>query len=386
MPGRVFINEMNANQLVEGIFTMQNCQLGLTKGGKPYLKCLLVDRTGRSPGRMWNCSEDFVQSLPTDGFVYIEGQTQPYQGEMQIIIQTMRAAKPRPEDLTDLLPCTDRNIDEMFAEVHRLLGTVRSRQVRALIDEYVNDQELMSRFRQAPAAMTLHHAYLGGLLEHTLTLMRLADATLPFYPQLNRDIVLMGLFLHDMAKCEELVWQTGFNYSDDGQLVGHIARGILWLENKARQAAQNGTFISPELLRVLHHIIISHHGQPEFGALKLPATPEAIFIHQIDNVDAKTHMAIAACKESGRADELGSTFSEKIWALGTRIYRGNPLADEGPSPREIAAAATQPAAPQPLPAPQRAKPTDGPPVAALNIGGARPERKGAPQGPTRGGL
>lgn len=385
MARRIFINEMNPNQLVEGIFTMQNCQLGLTKGGKPYLKCLLVDRTGRSPGRMWNCSEEFVQSLPTDGFVYIEGQTQPYQGEMQIIIQNMKAAKPRPEDLTDLLPCTDRNIDDMFAEVHRLLGTIRSRQIRALVDEYVSDKELMSRFRQAPAAMTLHHAYLGGLLEHTLTLMRLADATLAFYPQLNRDIVLFGLFLHDMAKCEELVWETGFNYSDDGQLVGHIARGILWLENKARQAAQNGTFITPELLRVLHHIIISHHGQPEFGALKIPATPEAIFIHQIDNVDAKVHMALAACKESGRGEELGSTFSEKIWALGTRIYRGNALADEGSSPRE-SAAATQPAKPAaPVQAPQNSGAPDG--VPALNIGGARPERKGAPQGPPmRGGL
>ena len=331
MPERIYITDMSPNQLVEGVFTVQNCQLGLTRAGKPFLKCLLADRTGRTPARMWNASEDLVQSLPTDGFVELLGQTQPYQGEMQIIIHKIRHAHPTQDDLLELLPSTERDINEMYAEVGELLDSLEHPALRALGQVYREDKELMGRFRQAPAAMQLHHAYLGGLLEHTLGLMKLADAALPLYPRVSRDIVLMGLFLHDLGKCEELTWQAGFSYSDDGRLVGHIARGVIWLEEKARRCAdqgEGGTPLSDELLRVLQHIILSHHGVPEFGALKTPATPEAIFIHLLDNVDAKLNMALAARDAPGKPKELGGNFTEKVWALGTRIYRGDPMAED----------------------------------------------------------
>jgi 3'-5' exoribonuclease len=393
MARRIFIRDMTPNQLIDGVFTLQNCQLGQTKGGKPYLKCLLVDRTGRSPGRMWNCSEELFSTLPTDGFVFIEGQTQPYQGEMQIIIQNIRVVRPSPDDLLDLLPSTDRDVPQMFAEVRSLLDSITSPQIRALAHQYLSDDSLMARFQQAPAAMALHHAYLGGLLEHTLNLMKLAQATLPLYPQLNRDIVLFGLFLHDLGKTQELVWEAGFNYSDDGQLIGHIARGILWLEEKARAAQAAGSIIQPQLLRVLHHIILSHHGTPEFGALKIPATPEAIFIHQLDNVDAKVHMALAACRETPRGgDELGGNFTEKVWALGTRLYRANPLSADAPSSAP-SPAAQAPIRPSPAPASSPASPTSPAapqapkPAPTLNLGGATIQPRKAPPNPNlKGGI
>ncbi|MEX2673076.1 MAG: HD domain-containing protein [Phycisphaeraceae bacterium] len=343
MARRTFIQDMLPNQLIEGIFSIQNCQLGLTRNGKAFLKCLLCDRTGRTPGRMWNASEELVNSLPTDGFVYIEGQTQPYQGEMQIIVQTIRPHTPEAADLRELLPSSERDPDEMFEQLLKIMQSMQSPQLENLLQVYLADKPLMENFKRAPAAMQLHHAYLGGLLEHTLALLKLAEATLPLYPQINRDIVLMGLFLHDLGKCEELTWESGFAYSDDGKLVGHIVRGAMWLESKARRCAENGDPLDPDVLRVLQHIILSHHGQTEFGAVKIPATPEAIFVSLLDNVDARMHMAIAAGRgESNRSEQLGGNFTERIWALGTAIYRPDPLAHETqPAPSRRASGGEQ---------------------------------------------
>jgi 3'-5' exoribonuclease len=183
----------------------------------------------------------------------------------------------------------------------------------------------MERFRRAPAAMSLHHAYIGGLLEHTLSLLRLGNAFCPLYPKLNRDIVLMGLLLHDLGKCMELTWESGFGYSDDGQLVGHIARGVIWLQRKAEDCRAMGADIPEAVLMVLHHIILSHHGKPEFGALKLPSTPEAIAVSLLDNTDAKLQMALAGARaDEGPAGPMGGNFTEKIWALETRLYKPDP--------------------------------------------------------------
>jgi len=326
---RAYINSLEANKLVEGVYAIQNCQLGQTKAGKPFIKCLIADKTGRTPGRMWNATEELFSTLPTDGFVWISAQTQPYQGEMQLIIQQIERVNPTPEELLDLLPCSKYDPEEMFAELSKLMATLKHPAVLALAGQYLGDADLMERFKRAPAAMTLHHAYISGLLEHTLSLLRLAEAVLPLYPQLNRDIVLMGIFLHDLGKCVELTWETGFGYSDDGQLVGHIARGVIWLQRKAEDSAAMGQRVPEPILRVLHHIILSHHGKAEFGALKIPATPEAIAVSLLDNMDAKLHMAIVATRgDEEKAADLGGHFTEKVWALETRLYRPDPTTVE----------------------------------------------------------
>ncbi len=186
----------------------------------------------------------------------------------------------------------------------------------------------MAGFRRAPAAISLHHAFIGGLLEHTLQLLKLADVMLPLYPALNRDIVLMGLFLHDLGKTAELKWEKGFDYTADGNLIGHVVRGAIWLQVKAAIAAkQSGHRLPSDALRVLQHIILSHHGEPEYGAAKLPSTPEAIFIAILDNLDAKTHMALTNARpDQGPAVGSQGDFTDKLWALGTRLYRPDPLA------------------------------------------------------------
>lgn len=333
MTQRIYIKEMEPNQMVEGIFAIQNNQLGLTRAGKPYIKCLLGDKSGRVPGRMWNTSEELFESLPHEGFVQITGQTQPYQGELQIIIQQISPSTPTRQQLIDLLPSTKFDITEMFNELRQILGKLQSPAMRNLAEAYLNDKELMKKFVQAPAAQSLHHAYLGGLLEHTLSLMRGAAGLLPHYPALNADLVLTGLFIHDIGKCEELFWETGFGYTDEGKLIGHIAQGLLILDGKIRQLTEAEKPLPPAAANVLRHIIISHHGKPEFGALKPPSTPEALFISLLDNLDAKMQMAIEPTRESVPASAgLHSDFTEKIWALdNARLYRPDPLGEETPA-------------------------------------------------------
>ncbi|MCX5661893.1 MAG: HD domain-containing protein [Planctomycetota bacterium] len=323
MPQRIFIRDFLPNQVLEAVFAIQNCQLGQTKNGKPFIKCLLADRTGRAPARMWNTTEEIFNSLPTDGFVWIQGQTQPYQGEMQIIIQQIRPHRPVANELADLLPASEYDPEAMLKEVQAILRAMKDPSLKALAEMYLGDAELMEKLKRAPAAQTLHHAFISGLLEHTLALMRLALAVCPLYPKINPDVVVMGLFLHDLGKCEELTWEAGLGYSDDGQLVGHIARGVIWLQRKADDSAAMGKPIPKSVLMVLHHIILSHHGKPEFGALKLPSTPEAILVSLLDNVDAKTHMALASAR-NGKPVEAGGNFTEKLWAFETRLYRPDP--------------------------------------------------------------
>jgi 3'-5' exoribonuclease len=327
LASRTLIKDLKPNQLVEGVFAINNCQLGQTRSGKPFLKCLISDSSGRLAGRFWNVTEEQFKRLPTDGFVRLEGQTQPYQGELQLIIQQIAAAQPTDADLASLLPHTQRNIDEMFEQVKVVMSTLEHPAIKALIEVYLQDDELMTKFQAAPAAMTLHHAFIGGLLEHTSNLLRLAEVFCPLYPQLNRDIILAGLFLHDLGKCVELTWSQGFGYSDEGQLVGHVARGVIWLQRKAEDCAAMGHEIPEPILMVLQHIILSHHSRPEFGALKIPSTPEAIAVSLMDNIDAKMDMALRAARDGeapSQATNLRGNFTEKIWALETRLYRPDP--------------------------------------------------------------
>lgn len=329
MATRTLIRELGPNQFVDAIFMMNNCQLGQTRAGKPFLKCLLSDKSGRLAARMWSCTEDLFNTLPCDGFVWVSAQSQPYQGEIQLIIQNIKSVEPRTEDLAELLPASENDPNEMFSEIVARLESLEDQSLYYLAQAYLGDQELMAKFKIAPAAQMLHHAYLSGLLEHTLNLIRLADVICPLYPQLNRDVMTMGLFLHDLGKCEELKWETGFSYSEDGNLVGHIARGVIWLESKAKQAADAGHPLSPTMLRVLHHIILSHHGRAEYGALKVPSTPEAILIHLIDNIDAKMNISLALTRNPDLpVSENDDGFTEKIWSLETRLFKPDPGASE----------------------------------------------------------
>jgi 3'-5' exoribonuclease len=325
----VDLRTLPSSGYVEGVYSLLNPQVGTTRAGKPFFKCLLRDATGEVPARQWTFDEAMMADLENTGFVWVCGHSQLYNGQAQIILEQIKPVEVTDEQIASLLPCTTKDIDAMFSEVRDKLGTLEHPAMKALADAYLNDEDLMERFRRAPAAMSLHHAWIGGLLEHTHQLLHLAEAMLPLYPKLNRDIVLMGLFLHDLAKTSELTWDKGFNYTDDGNLIGHIVRGAIWLQVKAAMASKSGHKLPPAALRVLQHIIISHHGVPEYGAAKIPSTPEAIFISQLDNLDAKTSLALTHTRDhASEASEGGGHFTDKIWALDTRLYGPDPLASD----------------------------------------------------------
>jgi 3'-5' exoribonuclease len=324
---RTFIADYAPNERFEGVFTICNAQLGATRNGKPFLRCLLRDRTGELPARMWSIPEDVFRSLPANGFVEAHGETQPYQGELQLILHRIAPIEPTDEQLRDLLPTSERAPEEMFADLVAILDTIENPALKALCRVYLDDEMLMSQFRVAPAAMMLHHAYLGGLLEHTLNLCNVADAVLPFYPRLSRDIVLMGLFLHDLGKTRELSYDQGFGYTDRGELIGHLVDGAIMLHDKAQTLMrEQGIRLPQHALTVLQHIIISHHARPEFGAAKIPATPEAIFVGMLDDLDAKTFICLAAARPARSKEfDMGGNFTEKNWALGAKLFRPDPL-------------------------------------------------------------
>lgn len=328
-PARRFIRELGPAERFSGAFAIANAQLGATRAGKPYLRCLLADKSGDLPARKWTITEEEFSRLPTDGFVWAEGETQPFQGELQLIVQAIDPIEPTSDQLRDLVPSSARPPEEMFADIEAILNSLSHPAALALARTYLEDQTLMELFRQAPAAKALHHAFLGGLCEHTLQLLNLAEAMLPLYPKLNRDIVLLGLFLHDLGKTRELSWEKGFSYTDRGELVGHIVEGAIMLHDKAQQAMKSsGVRMPGAFVTVLQHIIVSHHGEPEFGAAKIPATPEAIFVSLLDNLDAKCNMAIGAARpDQAKAFNLGGNFTEKNWALNTKLFRPDPLGE-----------------------------------------------------------
>ena len=308
---------------VEGVYAIQNPQLAQTRTNKPYLKCVIRDASGDISARAWSFDEAQFEQIANAGFVFLRGSTQAYQGQVQLIIEQIEPREVSGEEMLALLPSTRKDIGGMFGRVAELLRSMQHPAMRALAEQYLSDERLMEDFRTAPAAMSVHHAWIGGLLEHTHQMMELADRMLPLYPGLSRDLVLFSLFAHDLGKTVELEWDRGFSYSNEGQLVGHVVRGAIWLQIKAAAAARASSEKLPgETLRVLQHIMVSHHGLPEHGAAKVPATPEAVFVAMLDNLDAKTQASLTAAR---REFAGGGDWTDKIWALDTKLYRPDPL-------------------------------------------------------------
>ncbi len=316
---RIAISQLRDGDAVDQAFVLASKQLGQTSTNKLFIKAECGDATGQLHTRLWNASRDVYERLPASGFVHVRGRVELYQGHLQMIAETMLPVEDRSKlDMSELLKHTKKNIPEMHTRVREILAKIQDKQLKAIVDEYLGDAEIMRRFIAAPAAMGMHHAWIGGLLEHTLSVLELALVVCPRYPDIDQDLTLAGLFIHDMAKTVELSYGAGFDYTDEGRLVGHVSRGAIWVEQKALAAGTKlGAPIRRDLVMVLVHIVLSHHGVPEFGAAVLPKTPEAILINLIDNLDAKTQMAVDAVA----APAEDNTWTEFQKAFGTKLYR-----------------------------------------------------------------
>lgn len=332
---RRFINQLEPGERVEDqVFLIKQKDLRTTNNGGLYIHAVLTDRTGQIPGRMWQATQKVFEFIPEGGFMRFTGRCENYKGSLQFIIDGVREAAEGSFDVADFMPVTPRNIDEMWRRVRAILTKeVRHPDVRALCEEFLADEPMMEKFRKAPAAIQLHHAYVGGLLEHTLSLLEVALRVIPLYPKLSLDIVLAGLFLHDIGKTEELGYETNFHYTDEGQLLGHVSLAVMWIDAKIR-AIENRTErpFPPEIRWALQHIVVSHHGQYEFGALKLPATPEAAAVHYLDNLDAKVNIFLSEIEND--KDPVGH-WTNYLPSLGTKILKLDPMnvRTKNPPPR-----------------------------------------------------
>jgi len=312
-----FVNEIGPGETIDDIYIVNSPILRSTARGDLYIAMFLSDRTGQLNGRMWQASEAVYKALPQPGFVHVQGRSELYQNNLQVIVNNVSVVNADKVQIDDFLARTDKDIDRMFKEVKETVGKIENPQLKAIVEEFLADGELMEKFCNAPAAMKLHHACIGGLLEHTHNILRVAVAILPFYPGLQTDLVLAGVFLHDIGKTEELAYDMAFSYTDSGQLIGHVAKSLLMINQKAEALRARGVQVNPEVLDMLGHIILSHHGAYEFGSPKLPAMPEAFMGNCVDDLDAK----ISQVTEAINAEVSDSNWTAWKNALQTRLYR-----------------------------------------------------------------
>jgi len=363
---RLYLRDAASGDVVDDVFVLTNKQFAAASTGKYYIKAFVSDASGQLVARMWNTTREIFNWLPDSGFVKVRGRIENYQSNLQFIIESVGPAKDGSYDVADLVAHTKKDIPQMCAKLHDMLGNIRNRHLRALVQAYQDDGSLMDNFCKAPAAMSFHHAYLGGLLEHTVNAMQVADAMMPFYPGLNRDLVIAGIFLHDIAKTWELCYECAFGYTDSGQLVGHIVKSAIWVEHKAREAAAKlGEPIPQNLVDVLQHIILAHHGTYEFGSPRTPSTPEAIAVHAIENMDAKLMMSLGATRDQDGGSAEEGNWTEYMKAFSGKLYRPDVApadtadAPTGPATNEQLrpmAASTAQSAPQPSPQAPKPKP------------------------------
>ena len=316
---RRFINQLMPGETLDQVFLVREKDLRTAKSGELYVVCTLVDRTGALPARMWRASEAIYNSIPVDGYLHAKGRTEDYKGTLQFIIDACRPYSAEKVDLADFLPVTEMDVEVMWNELLEILRAVKDKHVRLLIKKFVEDRDLVAAFKRAPAAMQVHHPFIGGLLEHTLNVARAAKAVLPLFPKVNADLVLAGAFLHDLGKAAELSVGTSMQCTDRGALVGHITIAVIWTGEKAAAiAADTGEPFPQRTLDLLQHIILSHHGSMEFGSPKLPMIPEAFVVHYLDNLDARVWMTT---NQIANDPDPNSSFTSYIKHLETRLYK-----------------------------------------------------------------
>jgi 3'-5' exoribonuclease len=323
---RLFISDMQPGvQIEDQVFRVASKDLRTTTQGSLYIHAVLADRTGQIPARLWQATQGIFDGMAEGGFVRVRGRTENYKGNLQFIIDAIRPVDPKEVNLEDFLPRTKKDVEKMWARLLEIMRTVKNEHLLALVAQFVRDEKFVQGFKRAPAAVQFHHAYLGGLLEHTLSVLETALVVAPKYPDLSQDLVLTGVFFHDVGKIAELTYETNFTYTDEGQLLGHLVQAVVWIDRRAEAAArQTGKPFPPDLKAVLQHIVLSHHGEYEFGSPKLPAVPEAVLIHHLDNIDAKMNTLFREIRES-RDDQ--SDWTQFIKSMNTRIYKRDVTAE-----------------------------------------------------------
>jgi 3'-5' exoribonuclease len=280
----------------------------------------LRDRTGSMSARLWNAGEHLFRSFEAGDFLQVKGKVQLFQGALQMILSHIERVPTEKVELADFLPHTEQDVSKLYERLRSVLMKLSNPHLRALVECFLMDQDFVQAFCRAPAGIRNHHAYLGGLLEHVVTLLDGAERLAPLYPEVDRDLLMAGVFLHDLGKVRELTYDRTFGYSDEGQLIGHLIIGVEMLNEKVRRVPDlTGEPFPTELLLRLKHMILSHHGTYEFGSPKLPMTPEAIALHHLDNFDAKVHSFTRDIREDSNKASAWTPYNQ---GMQRRLFKG----------------------------------------------------------------
>lgn len=317
---RRYVSQLGHQETVSEVYLASGKQLRPNRNGNLYLQVELSDSTGSISARMWNATEAVYKSFDDGDYVRVEGSTQLFQGAMQMIATRVTKVDPGEVKEDDFMPLSAVEVDKLVVRLGELLRGMTNPRLRDLAECFLLDEQFMAKFTRAPAGIKHHHAYHGGLLEHVVNLMEVIIRIAPCYPQIDRDLLLMGALVHDMAKIDELTYQHDLAYSDEGQLVGHLVMAVSLLESKVREAEKlSGEPVSEETVLRLKHMIVSHHGEYAYGSPKLPMTTEAMALYCLDLLDAK----VFAFDQQLRDDpNVGSPWTHYHPTLGRKLFKG----------------------------------------------------------------
>ncbi|OGQ01583.1 MAG: hypothetical protein A2Z51_11380 [Deltaproteobacteria bacterium RBG_19FT_COMBO_52_11] len=322
---KVFVNQLKKGHAVESVFLVKEKSLTRTKTGNPYLSLHLADRTGELEGRIWENALDFDTLFAKDDFIKVRAEVDEFQGTLQLRILKLKKCEESEVLLDDFLSKTPFNIEKMFSEIKNIASRVRQPYLQKLLEAFFTDEDFIRKFKMAPAAKGVHHVYIGGLLEHTLSVVQLTLLIGPRYKGINQDLLITSGILHDIGKVAELTFGRAFDYTDSGRLLGHIILTVEMVDEKIR--ALQGF---PETLALsLKHNLLSHHGEYAFGSPKLPMTLEALLLHHLDDLDAKVNGFLAWIEKEKGAPSRWTSYHKLFDRF---IFKpedtGNPFATE----------------------------------------------------------
>jgi 3'-5' exoribonuclease len=301
---KFFVNNLQENQKFVSFFHVEEKELRTSRQGKPYLDLKLRDKTGVISAKIWEAAASINEQFAKDDFVKVQAISETYQNNPQLKIEKIRKAAPDEINIADYIPVSERDPGEMREELNSYIESIEDIWIKELLDAFIRDEKFIEDYMKAPAAKSLHHAYLGGLPEHTLSMMKICCFLAEQYKDINRDLLLAGAFLHDIGKTKEIGSSSGFPYSTEGELTGHTVIGSIMISEKA--AAIPG--FPPEALNLILHMVLSHHGEPEWGAVKRPVLREAVLLHYVDNIDAKMNMMSRYMTEKNHSNP------DEIWS------------------------------------------------------------------------
>jgi len=350
-------NEPGRNPIVTASFLVHSKEIRQKKNGDEYLSLTLGDRTGELDAKMWDNISEVRDRFERDDFVKVKGLVQIFHNRPQLTIHNIWRMDDGEIDYADYFPCSRRNPEEMWTELRGIVAGLTNPHLKGLLEAMLDDEDVAARYRRAPAAKQIHHAFLGGLLEHVLSVCALARPAAAHYPQVDADLLLTGVVLHDIGKIYELNYERGFSYSGAGQLLGHMSIALRMVADKLRGLPE-----FPDGLRTLvEHMILSHHGRLEFGSPKLPLFPEAVLLHYLDDLDSKMECMRALIENDRQVEGCFTTFSP---ALERQVLKKDRfLADEAEGAQGARHPAAHPAAGEAESAPA-APPATAPGVAA----------------------